>query len=130
MALSYNLGYHFSASYKASDFCWQTILDFPQHLRMTRLQISDQLTIIFIIIHLTYWQFVTSFPFYRIWIAGHDHPLKVDCLGRLAVHHLADQDLPIQVDPNYRIQVDPFSSSQPVTCYQRAAVVPLQQVHN
>jgi len=46
-----------------------------------------------------WWQFVTSFPFYRIWIAGHDHPLKVDCLGRLAVHHLADQDLPVQVDP-------------------------------
>ena len=38
MAISYNFslsGKHFIASYKASDFCWQTILDFPQHLRMT-----------------------------------------------------------------------------------------------
>ena len=30
-------GKHFSAFYKASDFCWQTILDFPQHLRMTHI---------------------------------------------------------------------------------------------
>lgn len=44
-------------------------------------------------------QFVTSFSFHRVWIAGHDHPLQVNCLGRLAVHQLADQDLPIQVDP-------------------------------
>merc|ERR1712163_3438 len=28
-------GKHFSASYKASEFCWQSILEFPQHLRMT-----------------------------------------------------------------------------------------------
>ena len=42
MALSYNLGYQESISVhptrvKASDFCWQTILDFPQHLRMTHI---------------------------------------------------------------------------------------------
>ena len=30
-------GNHFSASYKASDFCWQNILDFPQHLRMSHM---------------------------------------------------------------------------------------------
>jgi len=46
-----------------------------------------------------WWQFVTSFPFHGVWIAGHDHPLQVNCLGCLAVHHLADQDLPVQVDP-------------------------------
>ena len=27
-----------SASYKASEVCWQSILEFPQHLRMTRIQ--------------------------------------------------------------------------------------------
>ena len=47
----------------------------------------------------TYWQFVTSFSFHRVWIAGHDHPLQVDRLSCLALHHLADQDLPVQVDP-------------------------------
>ena len=37
MALNYNFAYqeYFSASYKASDFCWQTRLDFPQHLTMS-----------------------------------------------------------------------------------------------
>ena len=33
-------GNHFGGSYKASDFCWQTILDFPQHLRMTRIMLG------------------------------------------------------------------------------------------
>jgi hypothetical protein len=47
----------------------------------------------------SWWQLVTSFSFHRVWIAGHDHPLQVNCLGCLALHHLADQDLPIQVDP-------------------------------
>merc|ERR1712155_395586 len=28
--------YFASASYKASEFCWQSILEFPQHLRMSR----------------------------------------------------------------------------------------------
>ena len=28
----------FQCILKASDFCWQTILDFPQHLRMTHIE--------------------------------------------------------------------------------------------
>ena len=38
MTLSNNLaGNHFSASYKASDFCWQTILYFLEHLRVSHI---------------------------------------------------------------------------------------------
>ena len=32
-------GNHFSASSKASDFCWQTRLDIPEHLTMTHMNI-------------------------------------------------------------------------------------------
>ena len=33
------LSYHFSASYMPSDFCWQTILYFLEHLRMSQIHI-------------------------------------------------------------------------------------------
>ena len=38
----------FSASYKASDFCWQTILDFPKHLRMTLMLIASEVVNLYI----------------------------------------------------------------------------------
>ena len=37
LAIIWLSGKHFSASYKASDFCRQTILDFPQHLKMSHI---------------------------------------------------------------------------------------------
>ena len=40
MTLTYNLAYQeiISASYKASDFCWQTILYILKHLRPSHIQ--------------------------------------------------------------------------------------------
>ena len=78
------------------------------------------------IIVFTYWQFVTSFSFHRVWIAGHDHPLQVNCLGCLAVHHLADQDLPVQVDPLRMIT----SNLWQLTCCRPTAVAPLRQARS
>ena len=42
MTLSYNLAIQeiIYASYKASDFCWQTILYFLEHLRMSHILIK------------------------------------------------------------------------------------------
>ena len=46
MTLSYNLAYQETIlvhpTSKASDFCWQTILEFPQHLRMTHIYFESK----------------------------------------------------------------------------------------
>ena len=34
-------GNHFSASYKASDFCWQTIVNFLEHLRPSHIYVCN-----------------------------------------------------------------------------------------
>ena len=49
MALSYNFGKHFSASYKASDFCWQNRLDFPQHLRMSHMVLCHRVKMVIVL---------------------------------------------------------------------------------
>ena len=79
------------------------------------------------ILFFTYWKLVTSFSFHRVWIAGHDHPLQVNCLGCLALHHLANQDLPIQVDPLRKVT---FIFSRQPTCCRPTAMAPRRQARN